>query len=92
LHYCRHFDRAQQCGGCGGPNGRRTSPFYEEAAGHEHRASTGQYEHGHYQFIVFHEISLDQQLARQMATDPERAARIKELVADLERKLREIDE
>jgi hypothetical protein len=31
-------------------------------------------------------------LARQLATDPETAQRIKELIADLERMLREIDE
>ena len=31
-------------------------------------------------------------LARQMAADPEESRRIRELVADLERKLREIDE
>ena len=32
------------------------------------------------------------ELARQMATNPEDAKRIADLVADLERKLREIDE
>jgi hypothetical protein len=31
-------------------------------------------------------------IARQIATDPDTAQRIKELVADLERQLREIDE
>jgi hypothetical protein len=31
-------------------------------------------------------------LARQMATDPDTAQRIKELIADLEKDLREIDE
>lgn len=31
-------------------------------------------------------------LARQMAADPEESKRIRELVADLERRLREIDE
>lgn len=31
-------------------------------------------------------------LARQIATDPDTARRIKELIADLERELREIDE
>ena len=31
-------------------------------------------------------------LARQIATDPETAARINELIADLERELKEIDE
>ena len=31
-------------------------------------------------------------LARQVATDPETVTRIKELIADLERQLREIDE
>jgi hypothetical protein len=31
-------------------------------------------------------------LARQMATDPDTAQRIKELIADLEKELREIDE
>ena len=31
-------------------------------------------------------------IARQMAADPDTAKRIKELVADLERQLREIDE
>ena len=31
-------------------------------------------------------------LARQIATDPDTAQRIKELIADLEKELREIDE
>ena len=31
-------------------------------------------------------------LARQIATDPDTAKRIKELIADLERQLRQIDE
>jgi hypothetical protein len=35
---------------------------------------------------------LYRKLARQIATDPDTAQRIQELIADLERELREIDE